>query len=255
MALDNTVLNIIVEEIKNELIGGFFDHSFSLSYSHFAFPYHSGKNTENKGRGTLIISMDPSEPFITYSFDKFTKVEDNSAFGNILKRIAGTKITDIYKTKNERVITIETEVIKPELDITVTHYKIVIELVPQLPNCYIINAETNKIIALYKEHGDILSPRYMSRGMNFIPLQEREDHSNNYSNIDELRPYFSRSVLFYLKSYADKIGLKEAVNKVEKSKDLYVTPKGIMPFSFDLPEAKIIKVMIFIIIMFPIRKK
>lgn len=242
MALDNTVLNIIVEEIKNELIGGFFDHSFSLSYSHFAFPYHSGKNTENKGRGTLIISMDPSEPFITYSFDKFTKVEDNSAFGNILKRIAGTKITDIYKTKNERVITIETEVIKPELDITVTHYKIVIELVPQLPNCYIINAETNKIIALYKEHGDILSPRYMSRGMNFIPLQEREDHSNNYSNIDELRPYFSRSVLFYLKSYADKIGLKEAVNKVEKSKDLYVTPKGIMPFSFDLPEAKIIKV-------------
>ena len=52
MALDNTVLNIIVEEIKNELIGGFFDHSFSLSYSHFAFPYHSGKNTENKDGGT-----------------------------------------------------------------------------------------------------------------------------------------------------------------------------------------------------------
>ena len=54
MAIDNLALKKITLDLEEELVGAFFDKPFALSTNQFALPYHSGKNVENKGRGSLI---------------------------------------------------------------------------------------------------------------------------------------------------------------------------------------------------------
>lgn len=110
MALDNTTLKTIQSQLLSELDGAFLERPYALNYTHIAIPYHSGNNTENKGRGTLIIALDGENPFIVYSFDKFTKINDNSPFLNSLRKLQGTRIRNIKKAPGERVITISSEV-------------------------------------------------------------------------------------------------------------------------------------------------
>lgn len=179
MAIDNLVLKTIAKDLNDELTGAFFDKPFSLGESQFALPYHGGHNEENGGRGTLIIALNPSNPFLCYSYDRFMKVNLNTPFFNSLKDLAGCRIKAISKFEGERIITIETEVASSFIDSLNTGYDLVIEVFPQCPNCYLIPQPYNKITSLYKQSEDVFKERYMSRGLPYIPPVQRESLSAN----------------------------------------------------------------------------
>lgn len=99
MALDNSVISIIVDKLKEVLIGAFFDHPYNLTNNHYAFPYHNSNEETNGHRGTLIVSVDSSNPFITYSYNRYTKYKVDNIFINFMQKIAGTRITAIKKLR------------------------------------------------------------------------------------------------------------------------------------------------------------
>ena len=147
MALDNTTLKTIQSQLLSELDGAFLERPYALNYTHIAIPYHSGNNTENKGRGTLIIALDGENPFIVYSFDKFTKINDNSPFLNSLRKLQGTRIRNIKKAPGERVITISSEVKDVGIDVTDTGFDLIIELFPMHPNAYLVSYPYGKVVS------------------------------------------------------------------------------------------------------------
>ena len=104
MAIDNLGLKTIVNEVNGELNSAFLVKPIALSYSQFAFSYHRGKNSINKGRGFFIISLDPSNPFICYSFENFTKVNISPPFVVSLKKLTGCLVESIEKVEGERIV-------------------------------------------------------------------------------------------------------------------------------------------------------
>jgi len=238
MALDNTVINIIVNKLKGELEGGFFDHPYNLTNNQFALPYHGSTNLENKGRGTFIACMDPNNPFICFSYDKFTKYNDGGAFSNILKRIAGTKILEVNKISFERIVVIHSININPTIDTTITEFDLVFELFPQRPNIILLNHDTRKVIAAYKEHGDILSNSFLLRNAKY-DLPSPRTLPDEVTSIEQLYPFFSKSIINVLKELEKKQGLSKALNLVLNSNSLFITEKGISPISLSNKESRI----------------
>lgn len=236
MALDNLALQIIVGDLAAELTGAFVDHPFNLAYTQFALPYHSGANTATKGRGTLVLSLDSTNPFAAYSYDKFTKVSDNSAFSNILRRLIGTRITGVEKAPGERVLIFHFEVASADIDSLVPSYDLVFELFPQRPNLYLLD-HRQIIIALFKEHGDVTSERYLARGLKYLHLPPRRPLDDSFATLEETKPYLSRATFNQLSRYADQVGFKTALRELVDSRTLWAGPRGLEPFHFGHPEA------------------
>lgn len=235
MALDNTTLKSITDLLFKELDGAFLERPFSLSYTSFAFPYHSGGNTKNKGRGTLIIGMDPENPLLLYSYDKFTKIDDNSIFANFIKRLTGTRVRNVKKSQGERVVTISLICNDIDIESTYTHYDLVIELFPMHPNVYIIGYPGEKIISLYKEHGDISKVNYVGRGLPYIYPDPRQEVNINITGLEEIKPLLSRATYRRFSKYADSVGFARALKELVSSKDFYMVDNQleILPYTED----------------------
>ena len=234
MAMDNLSLKIILKSLKNELEGAFLDKPFNLTPTHFAFPFHSSKNPQNKGRGTLIIAMDPNNPFICYSFDKFTKVNLNSPFINSLKKLIGTKIISVDKQEGERIITISFQIINQTIETINTGYKLIIELFPQKPNIYLIPLPYNKVSSLYKENSDVFSKRYINRGTSYVFPPLRKEISLDCQNLEQAKLLLSRSTYKLFEKYVENKDFSTSINDLLNSQNLYYINKNIEPFNFGL---------------------
>lgn len=237
MALDNLSLQIIADDLNDRMSGAFFDKPFGLGEKFFALPYHSSKSAENSGRGTFIFSLDSSNPFPCYSFDKFTKVNLNTPFFNALKVLAGTKIKKVKKVIGERIIYISTEVNSEQLDTINTGYDLIIEFFPQRANAYLLPQPYDKITTQFKDSGDVLKDRYMSRGLPYILPPARPSLSNKAQSEEEVETYLSRSTGQLFKKYQAEVGFKVALDNLLNSKQLYIIDRSIEPFNFNLKEA------------------
>lgn len=241
MALDNLVLKTIVKKMEEELVGAFFDRIFPIGENSFVLPYHSGKNTVNKGRGSLVLCLDPSHPFISYSFDKFTKVEINTPFYNALKKLQGTKIKSVEKISGDRIVKITSLVDENSLETINTSYDLIIELFPQHPNCYLIPYPYKKITAVFHQKGDLTSPRYMARGLPYLfPPLKGEINENTPEN--EAYSLLSFSTGKKFRTATNEIGYKKALEEMLSSQALYRIENSIEPWHFNLSQAQEIPV-------------
>jgi len=238
MALDNLSLITIVKKLKEEITGTFLDKPYPLSETQFAFPYHS----QNK-HGSIIISLDGNNPFISYSNNKYIKINLNTPFFNSLKKLTGTKIINIKKINNDRIVKIETKVENTSIIQSIyTGFVIYIELFPQIPNLYLVSLPDNKILSLYKQHYDILSPKYVTRNQVFIINSNEKPDISNCNSLEEIKKYLSFSTFKLFETYSNNVGYINAKNKLINSQNLYLIDNKIEPFHFDLENAKKIEV-------------
>ena len=96
MALDNLSLSIIADELSQQMLGTQFGGVMALSQYDYAFPY-SLKDENGLKHGTFIFSLDPTNPFVTYSFDRYAKIQNNTIFFNSLKKLTMAKVTGVKK--------------------------------------------------------------------------------------------------------------------------------------------------------------
>jgi len=242
MAIDNLGLTTITNKVNEELENAFLEKPISLSTSQFAFTYHRGHNTANKGRGVFIISLDPSTPFICYSYDRYTKINSSSPFSVSLKKLSGCLVKRIYKVTGERIVIIDLETSNNDVLSLNTGYQVVVELFPQRPNCYIIPLPSNKVSSLYKEKSDVFSDRYTSHGLPYILPEKRNPISKDLDDIDEAKKYLSRSTFKNFEQYIKDRDFKTGLSDLIDSKKLFLIDNRIEPFNFGNPKAEEIKV-------------
>lgn len=242
MAIDNLGLKIIVNNLNSELSGAFLEKPISLGTAQFAFSYHSGHNVKNSGRGFFIISLNPSNPFVCYSLERYTKVNISSPFFVSLKKLVGCQVKTIRKIEGERIVIIDLATSNSDVLNLNTGYQAVIELFPQRPNMYIIPLPYNKVTSIYKEHPNVFSDSYTARGLPYIFPTSRLPLSLTFTSLDEVKPYLARSTYRNFEKYVDIVGFKNALTNLLNSSILYTINNRIEPFHFDDPSAKEIDV-------------
>lgn len=239
MAFDNLVLERIVAETGEALRGAFFDAPYALGVNQYALPFHGGEG--GGGRGTLILFLDPNKPFVTYSRGKFTKTGDTTPFFNSLRKLSGNRILSISKEKGERVVTIKTEIPHPAFGELNTAFDLVVELFPSRPNAYLIAYPYGKIVSLFKERGDILSKRYLTRNVPYTYPPERTAFDRNTPSLEASKPLLSYEVFRKLSDLSSKVGFQRAKEEVLSSPCLYYERGNVYPCRFDMEQAKPVK--------------
>jgi len=242
MAIDNLGLKTIVNEVNDELQNAFLEKPIALSDSQFAFSYHRGKNSINKGRGFFIISLDPSNPYICYSYENFSKVNIATPFAVSLKKLAGCLVKSIEKVEGERIVIINLKSSDNDVLNLNTGYQIIVELFPQRPNMYLISLPDNKVASIYKEHLDVLNDSYTSRGLPYIFPSQRLPISENLNSLEEVKPFLARSTFINFEKYAAQVGFAQGLKTLIESNSLYTISNKIEPFHFNNPKAEKIDV-------------
>lgn len=241
MAIDNLGLKIIANNLNQNLEGAFLDKPFALSNKHFAFSYHGATNKDNS-RGSLIICLEPNNPFVSYSYNKYTKIQLNTPFFNALKKLTGTQIESIRKLEGDRIIVITTKVINNTFDNVNTGYNLVIELFPQQPNAYIIPLPYNKIVSIYKQHEDITAKRYITRGSTYILPEKIKGISLEDNSLELASKKLSFSTRKLFEKYVENKDFNTCLSSLLNSNNLYLINKNVEPFHFDLVNATKIEV-------------
>lgn len=241
MAMDNVTLKLIADSLGLELEGAFLEKPYALSYTHIAIPYHSGSNNVNKGRGTLILAIDSENPYVVFSYDRFTKINDNSPFFNSLRRLTGTKIREVRKAPGERVLTLTVDVSDLNIESSETGYDLIVELFPLHPNIYLVGHPGGKIISCYRERGDISSADYNGRGTAYTYPKPRTEVTPDLSP-EEVRPLLSRATRRLFEEYSAAVGFRSALRELCSASNLYLVDERIEPLPFGRLDARMIAV-------------
>ncbi|MFA6829827.1 MAG: NFACT family protein [Bacilli bacterium] len=243
MALDNLTIEIITRHLREQLVGSSFGKPLALTEFDYGFPYSEVMEDGSIKHGTFIFSMNPTGPFFTYSYDRYTKIDDTSPFFNSLKKMSMSTITSVKKLKGERIITISMSANSNDLSEINTGYDFVIELFPNRPNCYIIAYPYGRIVSLYRERTNIEKGLFVARNTIYSYPNEREVLPETLTDIEEARHYLNNSLYRHLKTYIDegKSSLNEALANLHESDSLFFDGKEILPFDFGIPEIKKIK--------------
>lgn len=238
MALDNLSLSIIADKLEEQMKDTQLGNILSLSMYDYAIPY-SLKDENGLKHGTFIFSLDPTNPYVTYSFDRYQKVLNNSVFFNSLKRLNMCTVKEIKKHPGERILTISLQANTNDITETNTGYDLVLELFPNRPNVYLIAYPYGKIISVYHEHTDIEKGIFVTRNAIYQYPIEREPLPTTLNDPEEARPYLPNATLRRLKHYVldEHHNLNETLEKMTKSQKLYVIKKDILSFSFDDKDA------------------
>ena len=239
MALDNLSLSIIADELSQQMLGTQFGGVMALSQYDYAFPY-SLKDENGLKHGTFIFSLDPTNPFVTYSFDRYAKIQNNTIFFNSLKKLTMAKVIGVKKHPGERILTISLEANHNDITEVNSGYDLILELFPNRPNVYIIAYPYGKIVSVYHEHTDIEKGIFVTRNALYQYPEERGLLPTDLNDPEEARPYLPNATLRRLKRYVLEEGhdLHETLMAMRESKELFVIKKDILSFSFNDPEAK-----------------
>ncbi len=239
MALDNLSLSIIADEIEAKMLDCQIGTPLALSQYDFALPYSDKDKDGNIKKGSFIFSLDPTNPFVTYSEERFAKVQDNSIFFNSLRRLSLSKVTSVKKHKGERILTISMKANQNDISEINTGYDLILELFPNRPNCYIIAYPSGRILSVYKEHTDIEKGIFITRNAIYQYPDEKGALPTNLDDPEQARPYLPNATLRRLKQYVlDGHDLKDTLVRMTTSKDIYVIHKDILSFDFGDKEAK-----------------
>lgn len=240
MALDNLTLNIIVKALKEQLVGATFGKPLFLGNSDYGYPFSEVKSDGTIKHGTFVFSLNPANPFLSYSHDRYEKVDDNSPFFNSLKKLVLSTVTDVKKLEGERVITISFSANSHDLIEVNSGYDLILELFPNHPNCFIVAYPYGKIVSLYKERTDVEKGIFITRNVSYEYPKKRDTLPSHLDNLEEAKPYLSNAVYRKLKDYVEskKASLDDALKSLIASTSLYLCNKEILPFDFQLKEAK-----------------
>ncbi len=242
MAMDNLSLSIIADELNEQMLDTQFGNVLSLGQYDYGFPY-SLKDENGIRHGTFIFSLDPTNPFVTYSQERFAKLNNNSVFYNSLKKLNMATVRKVRKHPGERILTISLDANRNDISEINTGYDLILELFPNRPNVYLIAYPYGKIISVYHEHTDIEKGIFVTRNAIYQYPDERGSLPVNLTDPEQARPYLPNATLKRLKHYVLDEGhdLNETLIEMTTSKDIYVIRKDILSFSFDDPEAKKVK--------------
>ena len=244
MAVDNLSLQIIADELENQMKGSYLGSPLSLTPYDFALPYSLKEGDEVKKHGTFLFSLDPTNPFVCYSFERYAKIPDNSPFFNNLRRLSMGKVISVKKYQGERILTMRVEPNHNDISEVHTYYDLVLELFPNRPNVYLIGYPENRIVSVYHEHTDIEKGIFLTKNALYQYPDPRGTLPLDLKDPEEARPYLPNATLRRLKHYVldESNDLNETLKEMASSKTLYVIKKDILSFSFGDPEAKQVKV-------------
>jgi predicted ribosome quality control (RQC) complex YloA/Tae2 family protein len=239
MAMDNITLSLIVSSLRKELVSASFGKPLALSLTDFGYPYSEILPDGTIRHGTFVFSMNPTTPFLSYSHDRYEKVDDNTAFFASLKKLALGTVTDVRKLPGERVVTISVKANSSDISEINSGYDLILELFPNHPNAYIIAYPYQKIVSLYKEFTNLEKGVFVARNTEYSYPPERKMLSLDLTSLEETKPYLTRSLYKKLEEYVGKgHGFQEALKELLESKDLYCLGKDILPFSFGHEDAR-----------------
>lgn len=242
MALDNISLSIVADQLKEQLVGATLGNPLAIGEHQFGIPY-SEVLPDSIRHGTLVFSLEPNNPFVTYSYERYTKIPMNTPFFNSLKKLSMGNVTDVKKRKGERILTITISANPNDLTEINSGYDFILELFPNRPNCYIIAYPYGKIVSLYKEKTDLEKGIFVTRNVPYVYPPERDTLPTKVEDIAEVRTYLTNFLYKNLTQYVESgHGLNETLERIASSKQIYLLGKDIVPFSFDKEEAKPLKV-------------
>lgn len=232
--MDSLSLEIIADELSKQLINSELGRPFFLGNQAFAFPYSEVMGENNIRHGSFIFVLEPTNPFVCYSKERFEKVNDNSPFFNSLRKLAGGKVTSLKKHKGERIITLHIKANRNDITETNESYDLILELFPNRPNCYIIAYPYGRIVSLFKEHTDIEKGIFIARNAIYQYPEERGAFPSHLDKVEDARPYLPNATLHHLRDYVEKEGndLDDTIKKMTTSKEIYVIKKDILSFGF-----------------------
>lgn len=240
MAFDNLVLDKIARSLDSVLEGAFIDVPYALGINQYALPFHAAANLKERsgGRGVIILNLDPNNPFVSYSVGKFTKAVDNTPFFNSLRRIAGMRFTGCVKHAGERVITLDFQRVKMELGDLDEGASLVLELFPSRDNAFLLSQPSGRIISLFKERGDITSPRFFTRNSLYVYPPERAVMDSSVATLEASKPLLAREVYRRLESRAASVGFEKARQELLEDPGLYFAAGTILPAALGQEDAK-----------------
>lgn len=237
MPLDNYSLNVIASKLKEEMISSKIGRPFYLGDNVYALPYNKTVN-ENINHGSFIFSLNPTNPFVCYSKDRFNKIDDNRVFYNALKRLSNGIVTDVRKHSGERILSIDIEADRENILLKDQSYTLILELFPQRPNCYITAHPKDTIQVVYKERIDLQKEIYLARNFPYIYPEEKTSLPRHLSECEDARSYLPNSTLKMLKEYVSGgNSLDEALNSLNDSTSLYIIGNNIFNFNFKRSDA------------------
>lgn len=240
MAVDNLSLQIIADELEEQMEETQLGSPLALSPHDFALPYSLKREDGSIKHGTFIFSLDPTNPFVCYSMERFAKIQENTAFYNALKRLTLGRVLSVKKYPGERILTLSVKANTNDLSETNSGYDLVLELFPNRPNAYLIAYPSGRIYSVYHEHTDIEKGIFLTKNAIYQYPEERKTLPTDLNDPEEARPYLPNATLRRLKHYVLDQGhdLKETLVKMTTSKEIYVIKKDILSFSFEDPTAK-----------------
>ena len=241
MALDNITLDIITEKLKKELEGTRFSNPMFLGGFDYGFPYSEIRSDDQKGRhGTFVFSLNPTNPFLCYSYDRFTKVNDNSPFFNGLRKLSLATVSKVEKIQGERIIILHLKANPNDLTEINTGYDLIIEMFPNHPNVLTIAYPYGKIVSLYRERTNLEKGLFITRNTTYNFPSPRPKLPNELGSIEESKPYLNNNLYRHLVKYVqeNKVPLNQALAELNASEDIYIRGKEILPLSFGLEDAK-----------------
>lgn len=240
MAFDNLALAKIVQGLDQALKGAFFDMPYALGVNQYALPFHRSAYLEAsaKGRGILVLYLDPSRPFVSYSTGKFLKTVDNTPFFNSLRRLCGTQVVSVTKEEGERVVTVKVKNVSQELGDLNEGYDLVLELFPSRPNAILVSLPSRKIVSVFREAGDITSARFLARNALYSYPPARPVFDAAIPDLAHAKPLLANETYRRLSLLADKEGFEAAKAALLADKGLYFAKGTILPSAFGDPSAK-----------------
>lgn len=245
MALDNITLDIIVKKLKTELEGARFSNPMFLGGFDYGFPYSEIRDDDQKGRhGTFIFSLNSTNPFLCYSYDRFTKVNDNSPFFNGLRKLSLSTISKVEKIPGERIIVIHLKANPNDLTEINTGYDLIIEMFPNHPNVLTVAYPYGKIVSLYKERTNLEKGLFVTRNTYYNFPKPRPTLPNELNDLEEAKPYLNNNLFKHLKKYIEEknINLNDALLELNSSSSIYIRGKEILPLSFGLEDVKKVEI-------------
>ncbi len=242
MALDNLSIRIISDGLSRELIGSGFGKPLLITPTDFAFPYSYKREDGSYRHGTFIFSLNPTSPFITYSFERYQKLDSNTPFFNSLKKLYGAHVTKVSKLEGERIVTISFDSNKSELSETNTGYDLIIELFPNHPNAYLIAYPQGKITGLYKEKTNIEKNIFLIRNAKYTYPPSRPFNLDEIKDVEDTRSFLSNTCYKRLVECSKNESFHLTLEKMLDSKTLYVHGKDILPYNFDDDSLKELKI-------------
>ena len=234
MAFDNLVLAKIVQGIDDQLQGAFIDVPYALAANQYALPFHAADRLKERsgGRGVIVLNMDPSNPFISFSDGKFTKAVDNTPFFNSLRRIAGQRFIGAEKVQGERVVTLKFARVKKELGDLDDGSAIVLELFPSRNNAFLLSLPSMNVLSLYKERGDVTSAHFITRNSKYRYPASRRVFDRTVTDLEQARPLLAREVFKRLEARAQAVGFIQARDELLADPGLYFAAGTILPSNF-----------------------